>query len=303
MSLPNAGNRRPVPAQFDLIELFIVCLSLFAGGLRLFLVVCVSRNSVCPAANSGFQDNHRGRRRILTKNCRAFLKDFCKTAAGSPMNLAGMAKTPFASGPDGELVPTRQSLLERLRSLDDHASWQEFFDTYWKLIYCAAVKFGLSDSEAEEVVQETIIGVARKMESFRYQPETCSFKGWLMHITQRRIIDRLRKRQTHPQSFAPLHSDTTTGTGLQIPDAAAEQAFESMWADEWEKNLVDAAMERVRRRVNPGHYQIFYLNSVKNMSARDVAKLLGVSVAKVYVVQHRVAHLVKREVKLLEKHP
>jgi len=215
-----------------------------------------------------------------------------------------MAKTHFASGSDGELVPTRQSLLERLRNLDDHASWQEFFDTYWKLIYCAAIKFGLSDSEAEEVVQETIIGIARKMETFRYEPETCSFKGWLMHVARRRIIDRLRKRQTHPQSFTPLRSDTTTGgTGLQIPDAAAEKAFEGMWSEEWEKNLVDAAMERVKRKVNPEHYQIFYLHSVKNMPARDIGTLLGVSAAKVYVVRHRVARQVKHEVKVLEKKP
>ena len=114
------------------------------------------------------------------------------------MDVAGMAKIRIASGSDSELVPTRQSLLERLRNLDDHDAWQEFFDTYWKLIYCAAIKFGLSDTEAEEVVQETIIGVARKMETFRYEPQTCSFKGWLMHVTQRRIIDRLRKRQTQP---------------------------------------------------------------------------------------------------------
>ena len=220
------------------------------------------------------------------------------------MNVAGMAKIRIASGPDGELVPTRQSLLERLRNLDDHASWQEFFDTYWKLIYCAAIKYGLSDSEAEEVVQETIIGVARKMETFRYEPQTCSFKGWLMHVTQRRIIDRLRKRQTQPQSFAPLRSDTSTGgTALEIPDAAAEQAFEGMWTEEWEKNLMDAAMERVKRKVNPEHYQIFYLHSVKNMAAGDIAKLLGVSIAKVYVVRHRVANLIKREVKALERKP
>ncbi len=220
------------------------------------------------------------------------------------MNVAGMAKLHIASGSDGELAPTRQSLLERLRNLDDHASWQVFFDTYWKLIYCAAVKFGLSDADAEEVVQETIIGVARKMETFRYEPQTCSFKGWLMHVTQRRIIDRLRKRQTQPQSFTPLHSDTTTGgTALEIPDAAAEKAFEGMWDEEWERNLVDAAMERVKRRVKPEHYQIFYLHGVKNMAARDIGKLLGVSAAKVYVVQHRVAHQVKREVRMLETKP
>ena len=219
------------------------------------------------------------------------------------MNIAAMTKAHSAAfDPGNELVPTRGTLLERLRDLDDQASWQEFFNTYWKLLYCAAVKAGLSDPEAEEVVQETIIGVARRMPEFRYNPQVCSFKGWLMHVVRRRIIDLLRKRQTRPQEVAPLPSDTTTtGVGLQIPDTAAERAFAGMWDEEWANNLVDAAMERVKRAVKPEHYQIFYLYSVKNLPARDISELLGVSAAKVYVVRHRVARLVKQAVKKLEE--
>ena len=50
---------------------------------------------------------------------------------------------------------TRRSLISRLRNLDDRESWQDFFDTYWKLIFSVARKAGLSEQEAEEVVQET----------------------------------------------------------------------------------------------------------------------------------------------------
>jgi len=228
--------------------------------------------------------------------------DFCKIQAIVSIVVIGMALPQRRTALQEELAPTRETLLERLRDLDDHASWQEFFDTYWKLIYCAAIKLGLSDQEAEEVVQETIIGVARKMETFRYDPQTCSFKGWLMHITRRRVIDRLRKRQSQPQAFVPLRADTTTnGTPLQIADAAAEQAFESMWDEEWEKNLMDAALERVKKKVKPEYYQIFYLHSLKNMPARDIAQLTGASMAKVYVVRHRVARMVRSEVKSLAR--
>ena len=34
-----------------------------------------------------------------------------------------------------EFIPTRKSLLDRLKNWGDDASWQDFFDTYWKLIY------------------------------------------------------------------------------------------------------------------------------------------------------------------------
>ena len=69
-----------------------------------------------------------------------------------------------------EFIPTRTSLLERLKRWDDQESWRDFFNTYWRLIYGAAVKAGLSDAEAQEAVQETVIIVSKKMEDFKYDP-------------------------------------------------------------------------------------------------------------------------------------
>src|SRR5262245_28103531 len=69
-----------------------------------------------------------------------------------------------------ELLPTRWSLLSRLKNWDDQASWQEFFDTYWKLIYGVAIKAGLTDAEAQDVVQETVITVAKNLEQFKMDP-------------------------------------------------------------------------------------------------------------------------------------
>jgi RNA polymerase sigma-70 factor (ECF subfamily) len=47
-------------------------------------------------------------------------------------------------------IPTRYSLLSRLQNWDDQESWKDFFDTYWRLIYNAAVNSGLSETEAQE---------------------------------------------------------------------------------------------------------------------------------------------------------
>src|SRR5262245_58373801 len=51
-------------------------------------------------------------------------------------------------------LKTRASLIERLRDRDDRDSWREFFNRYWKLVYGLAIKSGLTEGEAEEVVQE-----------------------------------------------------------------------------------------------------------------------------------------------------
>ncbi|MBL9139010.1 MAG: sigma-70 family RNA polymerase sigma factor [Verrucomicrobiales bacterium] len=199
-----------------------------------------------------------------------------------------------------EAPPTRRSLIERLRDLGDDPSWREFFDMYWKLIYGAAIKAGLSDQEAEDVVQETVIGVARKMPEFRYEPTVCSFKGWLMHVTRRRIVDRYRRRRSQNIPLAIPTGDTTEDPVLDLPDPTAN-VLEGIWDEEWRKNLVDVALERVRRRASPKHYQIFHLHAIKGIGVLDVARLAGVSLANVYVTYHRVAKLVKEEVRRLER--
>ena len=119
-----------------------------------------------------------------------------------------------------ELLPTRRSLIERLRDLDDQASWRQFFDMYWKLLYGAAIRAGLSDQEAEDVVQETVIGVARKMETFRYEPAVCSFKGWLVHVTRCRIADQFRRRRSQNVPLAAPRAETTTEASLNADPSA-----------------------------------------------------------------------------------
>src|SRR5262245_18976963 len=95
---------------------------------------------------------------------------------------------------DDASLATRASLLKRLRDVKDQASWQRFFDTYWRLIHGLALKAGLTETEAQDVVQETVIAVAKHLPGFRYDPKVCSFKTWLLQLTRWRIIVQLRKR-------------------------------------------------------------------------------------------------------------
>src|SRR5437867_12715664 len=91
-------------------------------------------------------------------------------------------------------LPTRHSLLLRLKNWEDQGSWQDFFNTYWKFIYGVALKGGLTDAEAQDVVQETVVTVAKKIGDFRVDAKRGSFKAWLVHTTRWRIADQFRKR-------------------------------------------------------------------------------------------------------------
>lgn len=195
--------------------------------------------------------------------------------------------------------PTRKTLVRKLGDLGDQESWREFFETYWRLIYNFALKSGCSESEAEEVVQETVISVSRKMPEFKYDPAVCSFKGWLMHVANWRVIDQLRKRNHRLVSIHGGDSAMGSESFDQIPDPMAGET-ERLWQQEWDDNLVTAALDRVKRQCNPEHYQIYFLLVLRQKSVTEVANSLHVTRATIYVAKHRVAALVRREVKRLE---
>lgn len=184
-------------------------------------------------------------------------------------------------------IPTRATLLQRLKDWQDQSSWQDFFDTYWRLIYNVARKGGLNETEAQDVVQETMISVARHMPNFKYDPAFGSFKSWLLQMTRWRMTDQLRKREP---VIHPLE---------RVADPTSED-LEALWNAEWEKNLLDAAIANVKRRFDPEKYQIFDLYVNKGWSPEKVAKAFGVSVGQVYLAKHRVTEMIKAEVSRLE---
>src|ERR1041384_1434729 len=106
-----------------------------------------------------------------------------------------------------EWQATRRSLLTRLRDAGDQTGWQEFFETYWKLLYRVARKSGLTEAEAQDAVQETVITVAQQMPEFRYEPSRCSFKGWLLLLTRQRVAHQFRKRNKPGGDGNRAHAD------------------------------------------------------------------------------------------------
>src|SRR5207247_7446977 len=138
---------------------------------------------------------------------------------------------------------------------DDRERWQEFFDTYWKLIYSAARKSGLTDAEAEEVVQETVITVAKNVDKLKYDPAIGSFKGWLLQITRWRIADQFRKRETGDAKPPRSPDDRLTATIERGPGPRIA-AFDAVWEASWKENLFEAAIARVTKKIEQKQFQI-----------------------------------------------
>jgi len=200
-----------------------------------------------------------------------------------------------------EILRTRASLIHRLRDWEDQSSWQDFFNLYWRLIYGVARKAGLDDAQAQDVVQETLISVAKHMPTFRYDPSIGSFKAWLLTMTRWRIIAQFRKQPSLAQYAGSRQTSTSRTRPIdKIPDPNGK-SLDEVWEAEWENNLLQAAMANVKRQIDPLKFQIFDFYVNKEWAPDKVAERFGVAVGQVYQIKHRVTGAIKDEVKRLEK--
>lgn len=198
-----------------------------------------------------------------------------------------------------EPLPTRQSLLDRLKDTGDHASWEEFHCTYRGLVFGVARRAGLNEGEADEAVQDTFLALAKKLPGFHYEPGRDSFKGWLLQLTRWKVVDQLRQRKDGPVEWLPDDDSATSSVlpNVSLPDDF--QDFEAIWNAEWERHLLDQALARVKRQVNPEHYAIYHLNVIEERPAAEVRRTLGVGATAIYVAKHRVGAAVRKELRRL----
>ncbi len=199
-----------------------------------------------------------------------------------------------------DMLATRASLLSRLKNWEDRESWQDFANTYERLIYGTALKSGLNDAEAKDVLQEVLVSVAKRIDEFKSDPTIGTFKGWLLNLTRWRIADQRRKRL--PTKYGPAEGTAPdqTPTVERVPDDAAD-SLAQIWENEWRQGLLDAAVARVRRRAKPKQFQIFELYSLRNWPGAKVARELGLSLGQIYLVNHRLKKLLRQELAALER--
>ena len=196
------------------------------------------------------------------------------------------------SEPTASALRTRSSLLFRLRNWQDKGSWEEFYGLYRKLVYGFARKSGLTHEEAEEVTNDVFARVANTIHEFESNPKG-PFRGWLLNLTRWRVIDKIRGR---PKGrLAPLGDpdDGRTSTIERIPDAAND---DGLWDREWQENLIGAAMERLARRTQAKHFQIFELHTRQQWTVMRLSRELGVNPAGIYLITHRLTKQLKQEV-------
>jgi RNA polymerase sigma factor (sigma-70 family) len=191
------------------------------------------------------------------------------------------------------------SLPIALKDLGNQDRWKQFFDRYWSMIYKAATNAGLTDAEAQDVVQETVISVMKGLPDFFNNPKPLSFRAWLMRLTSWRITDQRRKRQ---RGFEFRERDprtsTRTDTVERQPDPGVD--LDAVWEGQWDNVLFEAALRLVKAIAAPKDYQLFDLLVIKRVPVAKIVETLGVSRSRVYIAKFRMLRLLKQEFRNVE---
>lgn len=188
---------------------------------------------------------------------------------------------------------TRSSLLLRLKEQGDEETWREFHSIYGRMIFGYAVQRGLSHAEAEDVVQNVCVKLFRHILSFNYSSDLGMFRGWLKTVTNNAVFDYVRRRERRAGLFEGYRDHA------KILHEERQAADDDVWRVEWEKAILETALQRVYGRINENSRQAFHLFAVENLPADEVAEKIGMEANAVYACKHRVLKLVREEVELL----
>lgn len=184
---------------------------------------------------------------------------------------------------------TRVSLIERICDPQDAESWADFVALYGPFVYEIARQRGLQDSDACDVVQEVMHQVMRSIVNFDADPSRGHFRGWIRVITRRTLIRHYRQNQNRNRGKG---GSTAMLELYELPD----DRDDDRWESEHRRHLFRWAAERVRGEFLDRTWRAFWMNTVEELPAKDVADICEISVGAVYIAKSRVIRRIREQI-------
>ncbi|MFO0942692.1 MAG: sigma-70 family RNA polymerase sigma factor [Pirellulales bacterium] len=190
---------------------------------------------------------------------------------------------------------TRASLILRLQDARDVAAWDCFESVYAPVIHRVALRQGLQPSDAENVVQEVMMRVARSVNQWLVNQQRGPFRAWLIRIARNETLRLL----TRPATKAWNQFGDSASQLANVPNYESKVVGEL--TAEYQREVFLWAAERVRAEVEESTWLAFWLTHVEGLSVREAAKQLNVKPGNIYFGRSRVMNRLKLSVLQFEE--
>jgi RNA polymerase sigma factor (sigma-70 family) len=188
---------------------------------------------------------------------------------------------------------TSATLLGRLRQFPpDQAAWAQFADRYGRRIYGWCRQWDLQEADAEDVTQGVLLKLAEKMRAFEYDPGR-SFRAWLKTVTRHAWLDAASARRAAVAAGGSQALDL-----LQAVEAREDLV--GRLGEEFDRELLEEAMARVRVRVTPRTWEAFERTALRGETGAQAAQAVEMKVATVFVARSKVQKMIQEELRKLE---
>jgi RNA polymerase sigma-70 factor, ECF subfamily len=182
---------------------------------------------------------------------------------------------------------TRNSLLLRLQDREDVDAWEEFVAIYSPVVFRVALCKGFQQADAENIVQEVLLAVARSLEKWLDREDRGPFHAWLLRIARNTAFDLISSKSTRElgkdgseaeRFLAELHDPTELSSALDLEE---------------ERAIFGWASAQARKSVAEQTWRAFWLTEVEGLSPQEVSDSLKIRIGKVYVARCRVMARIK----------
>jgi len=170
-------------------------------------------------------------------------------------------------------------------------TWRELVDHYGPAIFGWCVRQGLQSADADDVAQEVLVKMFRRIEGYQYDPAV-GFRPYLRKLIQSAVIDgaeRLKK----------LGRCDGDADGL-LECQPARDDLEATLHERFDLETLAEAKLLVARKVDEKTWEAFRLQAIDGQSAADVAAQLGMSIASAYKAKSNVQKWLRETVQELE---
>jgi RNA polymerase sigma factor (sigma-70 family) len=186
-------------------------------------------------------------------------------------------------------VETSASLLERLAGKPSDLDWQRLFDLYQPLLRAWALRAGVGDADADDLVQDTLSVVISEIATFD-RARSGAFRSWLRVILANRLRDFFRSRRTRP-----VAAGGSDGWAQLDQLAAQDSELSKLWDREHDRHIANKVMRLVQGDVEPATWRAFARQVLEGQPAAAVAAELGLSHNAVLLAKSRVLKRLRAE--------